>query len=69
MSYSPLEIYKAVIKEFDNKEVRIFCLEIWSNSNLIHTIDLASLELHGEPCTDGSNLAIIGIIKLCILFS
>lgn len=50
---SPLETYKAVIREEkDSKDAKKQYLEVWSKNKLAHCIDLTALDIHGDVYAD-----------------
>ncbi|XP_053607097.1 acylamino-acid-releasing enzyme-like isoform X2 [Plodia interpunctella] len=52
-SISPLETYRAVIREEkDKKDAKKQYLEVWSRNNLEHSIDLTALDIHGDVYAD-----------------
>lgn len=52
-SHSPSEKFKAVLRDVENKEGRKQFLEIWQQHNLKRSVDLNTLDLHGDVYTDG----------------
>ncbi|KAF5307909.1 hypothetical protein FQR65_LT06476 [Abscondita terminalis] len=52
-SISPNESHRAVIRSVDEKDGVKQYFEIWSKGSLNRSIDLGSLELHGDVYTDG----------------
>ncbi|CAG9786385.1 unnamed protein product, partial [Diatraea saccharalis] len=53
-SISPQETFKAVIREEkDGKDAKKQYLEVWKKNNLVHSIDLTALDIHGDVYADG----------------
>ncbi|CAH2980507.1 unnamed protein product [Chilo suppressalis] len=52
-SISPQETFKAVIREEkDSKDAKKQYLEVWKKNNLVHSIDLTALDIHGDVYAD-----------------
>lgn len=50
---SPKGMFKAVIREEkENKESKKQYLEVWCRHNLVHCVDLTSLDIHGDVYAD-----------------
>ncbi|KAL4719687.1 hypothetical protein ACJJTC_003008, partial [Scirpophaga incertulas] len=51
---SPQESYKAVIREEkESKDSKKQYLEVWQKNNLIHSVNLTALDIHGDVYADG----------------
>ncbi|RVE45933.1 hypothetical protein evm_009406 [Chilo suppressalis] len=52
-SISPQETFKAVIREEkDSKDAKKQYLEVWKKNNVVHSIDLTALDIHGDVYAD-----------------